>query len=102
MNDDEFVNAFMTGTLPNTAFHHRDHVRLAWILIHQRGVASAVEAVTTGIKRFAHHHGHDLKYHETLTQFWVRIVGFHIEKHPNIADFEHFLNAFPQLLDKDL
>ncbi|MGO8951207.1 MAG: hypothetical protein ACLQUY_26845 [Ktedonobacterales bacterium] len=102
MNDDDFVHAFLSGALPNTSFHHRDHLRLAWSLIHQQGEAAAIDTITTGIKRFAHRHGHDDKYNETLTQFWVRIVSFHIEKHPDIKDFEHFLNVCPQLLDKEL
>ena len=28
MNDQEFIEAFYSGTLPNEQFHHRDHLRL--------------------------------------------------------------------------
>ena len=30
MNDDDFLAAFEGATLPPDAFHHRDHLRLAW------------------------------------------------------------------------
>lgn len=102
MTDDEFVQAFLSGDLPNERFHHRDHLRLAWILIRQRDMAEATRAISSGIRRFASHHGHAAKYHETMTLFWVRIVGHLVENRPDIADFDRFLATFPMLLDKDL
>lgn len=102
MNDDEFVRAFLSGALPNERFHHRDHLRLAWLLTRQLGTVEATRAISSGIRRFAAHHGHAAKYHETMTLFWARIVGHLVEHRPDIADFETFLAAFPMLLDKDL
>jgi hypothetical protein len=29
--DDEFLRAFFSLSLPNSEFHHRDHLRLAWL-----------------------------------------------------------------------
>lgn len=102
MTDDEFVRAFLDGSLPATQFHHRDHLRLSWCLIRQLGAEAAAGAICGGIQRFAAHHGQAAKYHETLTRFWVRIVAHLIAARPDIADFEAFLAAFPLLLDKDL
>lgn len=102
MSDDEFVAAVLSGAIPNASFHHRDHLRLAWCLVRQTGVAAAADAITSAIRRFATHHGHPEKYHETLTRFWVRLVGHLIAAHPEISTFDGFLAAFPHLLDKDL
>jgi hypothetical protein len=102
VNDDDFVHAFLNGSLPPTQFHHRDHVRLAWYLTRQLGVEAATHTITAGIQRFAAQHGHPDKYHETMTQFWVRIVGHHTRFHPDATDFAAFLGTYPQLLDKDL
>jgi len=102
MTDDDFVTAFLAGTLSPTHFHHRDHLRLAWCLIRRLDVEAATSAITDGIRRFAAQHGQADKYHETLTQFWVRIVSHLIDARPTITTFEHFLAAFPQLLDKEL
>ncbi len=102
MTDDDFVGAFLSGMLPPTSFHHRDHLRLAWCLIRQSGIDAATGTITGGIRRFATQHGQADKYHETLTQFWVRIVGHQIDARPDIKAFELFLETFPQLLDKGL
>jgi hypothetical protein len=58
--------------------------------------------IADGIRHFAAMHGQAAKYHETLTGFWVRIVGHCAEARPDIAEFAAFLAAFPQLLDKEL
>jgi hypothetical protein len=102
VTDDEFVSAFLDGSLPPGEFHHRDHLRLTWCLVRQRGVEAATDAITTGIRRYAAHHGQAAKYHETLTQFWIRIVAHLMATRPDIAAFETFVATFPRLLDKDL
>lgn len=102
MTDDDFVRAFLDGSLRPTQFHHRDHLRLSWALIRRLGVARAADAISAGIQHFAAQHGQSQKYHETLTSFWIRIVGHMVEARPDITDFTTFLGTFPQLLDKDL
>lgn len=102
MTDDAFLQAFMDCTLPNERFHHRDHLRLAWLLVRRLGVAQGGIVIGQGIRRFAASHGHAPRYHETMTQFWVRIVGHMVQARPDIEDFDTFLGAFPQLLDKSL
>lgn len=102
MTDEEFVRAFVNDAIPHERFHHRDHLRLAWFLTRQLGSVEAARAISSGIRRFAARHGHAAKYHETMTLFWVRIVGHLVQNRPDIADFEMFLATFPMLLDKDL
>lgn len=102
MTDDEFVKAFQSGSLPPTQFHHRDHLRLAWLLTRQMGAEAATVRVAAGIQEFAARHGHADKYHDTLTRFWVRIVGHLVAARPDVGHFDAFLATFPQLLDKDL
>jgi hypothetical protein len=102
MNDQEFLQAITDGLLPSTQFHHRDHLRLAWLLNRRIDSESAGIAVADGIRRFAAIHGHAAKYHETLTQFWARIVDHMACVQPAIADFDAFIAAFPILLDKGL
>jgi len=102
MSDADFVQAFMDGSLPPVRFHHRDHLRLTWFLIRQFGMERAMELTAGGIRRFATRHGQEGKYHETMTRFWVRIVGHAIEARPDIVEFGAFLEAFPWLLDTGL
>jgi hypothetical protein len=102
MNDAEFAQAFLAGALPPAHFHHRDHLRLAWYLVRERGATEAGPLIATGIRGFAERHGHLQKYHETMTQFWVRAVAHHVDARPDLNDFDAFLAMFPPLLDTNL
>lgn len=102
MTDDAFLQAFTDCTLPNEQFHHRDHLRLAWLLVRRLGPEQGGIAIAQGIQRFAASHGHAPRYHETMTQFWIHIVDHMVRARPDVVDFDTFLNTFPQLLDKSL
>jgi hypothetical protein len=102
MTDAEFTTAFLQGTLSPTHFHHRDHLRLAWLLIRERGAEVAGPLIADGIRAFAARHGHLQKYHQTLTQFWIWAVGRHAAARPDISDFSTFLATFPLLLEANL
>jgi len=99
--DDAFVAAFHSGQIANQSFHHRDHLRLAWVQIRRLGLERASEVVTTGIRRFAAHHGSADRYNDTMTRFWLRLVGLGISRHPELS-FEQLLATEPHLLDKSL
>jgi len=97
MTDVEFLDAFESGALSTAQFHHRDHLRLAWLQVDRLGLEGAAAAVSAGIRGFAAEHGLDRLYHETLTRFWVRIVA-----HAAAPTFEETLNRHPLLLDNGL
>ena len=99
--DDEFLRAFFALTLPNSEFHHRDHLRLAWLAVGRHGGTAAEEVVTRGIRKFAEHNSHGPAYHDTMTRFWVRLVAQAVSDRPGIVDFDEFLAAYPLLLDKN-
>jgi hypothetical protein len=100
-DDEQFLTAFATGQIANRDFHHRDHLRLAWIQIRRLGLERASESVTTAIRQFAALHGHADRYHDTLTRFWLRAVAIGIHHHPDLT-FEGLLAAEPHLLNKNL
>ena len=102
MNDKEFLHAFMAGSLPAGHFHHRDHLRLTWLLVGRQGAHAAGGTIASALRQLTTSHGQTAKYHETLTQFWVRLVGHMMRAQPDIPDFDAFIAAFPQLLDKEL
>jgi hypothetical protein len=99
--DEEFLAAFEAGRIANQSFHHRDHLRLAWIQIRRLGLARASESVTVAIRHFADHHGHANRYHDTMTRFWLHAVAIGIDQHPDLT-FDDLLAAESHLLDKNL
>lgn len=99
--DEQFLAAFEAGQIANRDFHHRDHLRLAWIQIRRLGLERALEAVTVAIRQYAAHHGNADRYNDTMTRFWLRVVAFGIRRHSNLS-FDELLATEPHLLDKTL
>jgi len=97
MTDNEFVKAFEECTLAE--FHHRDHIRMAWLYLRQNGFEHGTNKVVDGIKRFAIAKGQTRLYHETITQFWIRLVAHVIDAAPQIVEFDQVMDAFPFLAD---
>jgi hypothetical protein len=100
LTDPEFVRMFEACELTNDNFHHRDHLRLAWIYVRRYGELEARVRIAGAIRKFASQHGKTGKYHETLTVAWLRLVGSAITRIPLDASFEDLTIAAPELLDK--
>jgi hypothetical protein len=98
MDDIRKLAAFEAGTLH--PFHHRDHIHIAWLYLRRDGWEAGYRQIRDGIQHFAVVNGHATLYHETITQFWARVILHAIEARPEIDDFDAFTEAFPFLLDK--
>jgi hypothetical protein len=97
MNDSEFVRAFEACELSNESFHHRDHIRLAWIYLQRYGEQEAGTRIAASIRNFAAHFGKTDKYHETMTIAWLRLVAHESKGRTTL---EEALAASPMLLEK--
>src|SRR5271167_3674801 len=97
MTDPEFLRAFEDTTLE--PFHHRDHLRVTYLYLLQFGEAETRERLGPAILRYAAARNGAEKYHETITQAWIRLVA---SASAQADDFEAMLAANPQLLDKNL
>lgn len=95
-----FLNAFHERTLERLS--HRDHLRLAWAIMRGHELDEGLELLRRGIKGLAEEQGAVNRYHETLTQFWGRIIHHAVHARTEIRDFDSFLASFPFLLDKTL
>ena len=94
--DEEFAAAVERCETPNEGFHHRDHLRLAWIYVRRYGAVEAGPRIADTIRRFAAHHGQSTKYHETMTQAWLILMAA-----AGGTSFEEAIAQRPELLDKD-
>ena len=71
----ELLDAFVDTTLPADAFHHEQHVQVAWLFVRRYGMPAALGEFTTAIKRFADAKGATGLYHETITWAFLLLIA---------------------------
>jgi hypothetical protein len=99
-SDDEFLAAFEACTLQDHEFHHRDHLRLTWLVLRRWGQDRGCARVVAGIRRFATSKGAAEKFDEALTRRWVERVWKALHAAPLDESFGAFLERNPALRDK--
>lgn len=90
MSDVAFLEAFEAGTLDPDAFHHRDHVRAAWLLLKSAPPAEAMSRFTCALRQFARNVGKPGLYHETVTWAYLLLIHERIARGPADEDFAGF------------
>src|ERR1051326_8366206 len=103
MNDEKFLSAFEAPTLEE--FHHRDHIKIAYLYLRGHPLDVAITKVRTGLQALAvawNAPVDDLEkgYHETMTQAWVRLVHLTLADWGAAENAEAFCNQQPQLMQK--
>jgi len=95
--DEDFREAFESLKIPNEMFHHREHIRLAWIYSREYPQEQALAHMVQGIQAFAKHHGAAAKYHHTITVAWMRLVRHAVRQATQAQDFNTFAAAHVHL-----
>jgi hypothetical protein len=94
MTDRQFVEAFESLAFPPDEFHHREHVRLAWIYLRDQPLLAALPRFVESLKRFAANAGAAGVYHETITFAFLFLIH---ERMTDSATFDEFVAANPDL-----
>jgi hypothetical protein len=104
MDDEIFLQQFEMCVLPQTQFHHREHLKVAYIYLRRHGLADALKKIRAGINAINTAHrvpdAPDRGYHETITQAWVRLVDMTLREYGPAETADNFLDQHPQLLEK--
>ena len=78
--------AFEACTLPREEWTHRAHLTVALWYLSRLPAEAAEEAIRTGIRRYNASRGivttETSGYHETLTRFYVHVVGRFVREEP--------------------
>lgn len=98
MEDADFLAAFEAATLPEDRFHHRDHVRAAWLLLRDESPAAALARFASALKRFAAAKGKTRLYHETITWAYLLLINERMERDGRDRGWEEFAASNPDLL----
>jgi hypothetical protein len=96
--DDQLIIAFESCTLPGEAFHHADHVRMAWLYQERFPLLEALHRFDAALRRFAAHHGAPERYHATITLAYFFLIAERRERQPELATWEAFAAANGDLL----
>jgi hypothetical protein len=102
MSDAEFLASFESLEIPGSAFRHGDHVRLAWIYLHDSDFAAGAARFCEQFGTYVQHIGAESKYHETITWFYLVIVFERIRAHPPALNWEAFARSNQDLLDNGM
>jgi len=97
LDDGAFVAAFRDGSLPTSAFHHRDHVRMAWLYVGEHGAAEAASRFAADLQTFARAKGVPGLYHATITGAYIALIAERRLETP-AGTWDDFAAAHPDLL----
>ncbi len=104
MSDDDFIQHFEACSFPFDQWHHRAHVKLAYLYLTRFGFDAAGTKLRAGIRAYnATKNIPDQPtsgYHETMTQFWLRIVQATVQQYGGLATADEFFDFHPQLSQK--
>jgi hypothetical protein len=105
MTDDEmFLQEFEAQRWPLEKWHHRDHIKLAYLYLERYPFDEAATKIRDGIK--AHNAAHDIPdlptsgYHETMTRAWLRLVDVTICEYGLAESADAFYELHPELSQK--
>lgn len=99
MTDQEIIKRFESGNVPESGFHHADHVRLAFAYLQRHQVLDALQKFSAALKQFAARHGKAQLYNETITCAYVFLIAERIARSGvEPTDWDRFAEVNPDLL----
>lgn len=96
--DDEFLQRFADGSLPESDFRHADHVRAAWLYLRRWPPAEALARFSADLRHFAASKGKPDRYHETVTWAYLLLIRERVERSGRCDTWDEFAAANPDLL----
>jgi hypothetical protein len=102
--DETFLGEFEAQRWPLEKWHHRDHVKLAYLYLRRYSFDEAAERIRRGIR--AHNAARKIDdsptsgYHETMTGAWLRLIDLTIREYGPAEDADAFVAQHPELMEK--
>jgi nitroreductase len=98
MTDRELLEAFEACTLAPERFNHREHVRVAWLMLREDELLAAIARFRAGLQRYAASLGATGKYHETVTWAFMILIHERTRLPGAPTAWDEFALAHPDLL----
>lgn len=100
MTDDLLLLGFEDCTLPNEAFHHEEHVRVAFLYLTRYSTLEALERFSRSLRKFAEAHGKRTLYNETVTWAYMLMIRERMAR-GSARGWSEFRAANLDLLDRE-
>jgi hypothetical protein len=97
MSNEELIDRFEAGAVPEREFHHTDHVRLAFAYLQKYPPLAALDRFSSALKLFATSHGKPHLYHETITHAYFFLIRERIAR-CGYMEWDEFAAQNPDLL----
>ena len=97
MTNNALIRQFEQGLIPCDAFHHADHVRVAFAYLCEYSVAEALERFVVALKRFATACGKPQLYNENITRSYFALISERMAAREG-SSWEEFSRCNPDLL----
>jgi hypothetical protein len=101
MKDSEWMEAFEGGTLPKDSFHHRDHVKMAFLYLQKYKPLEALGHFSSALRCFATAHGKPNLYNETITWAFLLLIRERIARTNSPQTWSEFSATNTDLLRWD-
>jgi hypothetical protein len=98
MTDQELMEQFEDGTLPGECFHHREHVRVAFLYLTKYPVLEAIQTFSRALRRFAEARGKSQLYHETITWAHIFLIRERMARAGKSQNWDEFASNNADLL----
>jgi hypothetical protein len=98
MNAYALVRAFEAASVDPSAFHHREHLLVAFTYLRSMTLEQALARYVEHLRRLTVALGVPEKFHATMTWTYVVALADAMAEHPGLG-FDALLEACPQLLD---
>jgi hypothetical protein len=98
MTDEEFIAGFEACSLRSEDFHHRDHVRMAFLYLSRYPAVEAIQRFSATLSRFAAAAGKPSRYHETITWAYLFLIRERMAQARRPQSWIEFAASNPDLL----
>ena len=98
MTDNELLQNFEAATLPAESFHHRDHVRVAFLYLCRYPALEALQRFSSLLEKFAIANGKPHLYNETVTWAFILLIRERIARSGCRQTWVQFADANADLL----
>jgi hypothetical protein len=98
MTDQELLDRFEDGTLPQECFHHGEHVRTAFLYLSKYPALEALQMFCANLRKFPIALGKTGLYHETITWAYVFLIHERMASSEKKQTWEEFARNNPDLL----